>query len=125
MAGARQGGRNRELINTTASITLTANDIGKTISNYGASGSVTITLPTATTVVPGGDVLVLGAADQALIVATATTDTLVGKGDLDLDSVALQTASEMIGGGFLLTCLGAVWHVCYLTEETQTVTAVD
>lgn len=125
MAGTRQGGRNRELINTTASITLSPNDIGKTISNYGASGAVTVTLPTATTCTPGGDIIVLGAADQDLTVAPATADTLVGKGDLDLDSVTLSTSGEKIGGGFMLTCLGPVWHVAYLTEETQTVTAVD
>ena len=125
MAGFRQAGRNRELINVTASITLTANDAGKTITNYGAGGAVTVTLPTAAQCRPGDDVMVLGAADQDLTVAPATADTLVGKGDLDLDSVALSTSSEKIGGGLLFTCLGAVWHCAYLTEETQTVTAVD
>jgi hypothetical protein len=125
MAGTRQGGRNRELINTTASLTLGPNDIGKTVSNYGATGSVTITLPTASTVTPGGDVIVLGAADQDLLVNCATNDTIIGKGDADLDSVALSTSSEKLGGGFMFTCLGAVWHCAYLTEETQTVTAVD
>lgn len=125
MAGTRQGGRNRELINVTADITLSANDIGKTISNYGAAGAVVVTLPTATTCTPGGDIIVLGAADQNLTVAPATADTLIGKGDADLDSVALSTSSEKLGGGFLFTCLGAVWHCAYLTEETQTVTAVD
>jgi hypothetical protein len=103
MAGTRQGGRNRELIITT----------------------VTITLPTASGVTPGGDIMVLGAANQALIVAPATADTLVGLNDLDLDSVALQTASEMIGGALLFTCLGPVWHVAYMTEETQSATSVD
>lgn len=125
MAGTRQGGRNRELINTTASVTLLPNDIGKTISNYGASGSVTITLPTATTVTPGGDIIVLGAADQDLLVNCSTNDTIIGKGDADLDSVALSTSSEKLGGGFIFTCLGPVWHCAYITEETQTVTAVD
>jgi hypothetical protein len=125
MAGTRQAGRNRELINTTASITLSPNDAGKTITNYGAVGAVAITLPTATQCRPGDDVLVLGAANQTLTVSPATADTLVGLHDLDLDSVALQTASEMIGGGLWFTCLGPVWHVMFLTEETQTVTAAD
>ena len=38
-------------------------------------------------------------------------------------SVALSTSSEIIGGGFIFTCLSAAkWHCLFLTEETQTVT---
>lgn len=125
MAGTRQGGRNRELIVTTASITLSPNDIGKTITNLGASGAVVITLPTATTCTPGGDILILSAADQDLTVSCATADTIIGFNDLDLDSVAFAQASEKIGGALWCTCLGAKWHVAYLTEETQTNAGTD
>jgi len=125
MAGTRQPGRNRELINVTASTTLTPFDAGQPLATYGASDSVTISNPTATACWAGDDIIVLGAADQDLLVAPATSDTLIGKGDIDLDSVALSTSSEKLGGGFCFTCLGPVWHCSYWTEETQTVTAVD
>ena len=124
MAGTRQPGRNRELITTTASITLSPGDMGKTICNVGASGAVTVTLPTATTCRPGDDVIVLSCADQNLIVATATTDTLITLNDIAADSVALQTSGEKAGGGFQFTCVGSLWHCLVLCEETQTVTVV-
>lgn len=122
MAGFRQPGRNRELITTTASITLTADDLGKTICNVGASGTVTVTLPAPATCEPGGDILVLSCADQTLTVASGTADTLIALNDIAADSVSLSTAGEKAGGGFLFTCVGSKWHCAALAEETQTVT---
>lgn len=124
MAGSRQPGRQRELITATASVTLTAYDVGKTVCNVGATGSVTITLPTPASCKGGDDILVLSCADQDLIVASGTADTLITLNDVAADSVALSTTSEKAGGGFLFTCVGSKWHVACLTEETQTVTVV-
>ena len=124
MAGTRQPGRQRELITTTASITLTNFDVGKTVCNVGASGAVTITLPTPASCIAGDDILVLSCADQDLIVASGTADTLITLNDIAADSVALSTASEKAGGGFLFTCVGALWHCLDMTGETQTVTVV-
>mgnify|MGYP000101909235 CR=1 FL=1 len=124
MAGTRQPGRQREVVNVTASTTLSYVDAGKTITNVGAAGAVTITLPAPSTCRDGDDIIVLSCVDQNLIVASGTADTLITLNDIAADSVALQTTSEKAGGGFLFTCVGgsAKWHVTVLCEETQTVT---
>jgi hypothetical protein len=122
MAGFRQAGRNRELITVTADTTLGAGDVGKVICNVGASGAVNITLPTPASCRPGDDILVLSCADQDLVCTSGTADTIITLNDIAADSVALQTASEKAGGGFLFTCVGSLWHCLILCEETQTVT---
>lgn len=124
MAGTRQPGRQRELIVATASVTLTAYDVGKTVCNVGATGAVTVTLPTPASCKAGDDILVLSCADQDLTVASGTVDTLITLNDVAADSVALSTTSEKAGGGFLFTCVGSKWHVLVMCEETQTVTVV-
>lgn len=124
MAGFRQPGRQRELITVTADTTLTAHDVGKTVCNAGANGAVTITLPAPTACQKGDDILVLSCADQNLVVASGTADTLITLNDIAADSVALQTSSEKAGGGFWFTCVGSLWHCLVLCEETQTVTVV-
>lgn len=124
MAGFRQPGRQRELINTTAALTLTKFDVGKTITNVGATGSVTITLPAPSDCKDSDDIKVLSCEDQTLIVASGTADTLITFNDIAADSVALQTSGEKAGGGFTFTCVGGStkWHVAIECEETQTVT---
>lgn len=122
MAGTRNGKVTRELIITTADITLSSNDLGKTVCNVGASGSVTVTLPTAASCAIGGDILILSCADQNLVVAPATADTLIIMNDIAADSTSLATSSEKIGGGFLCTCVGAKWHVAPMITEAQTQT---
>ena len=124
MPGTRMPKQIRELITVTANTTLTTWDVGKTICNVGAGGAVTITLPTPASCSPGDDILVLSCANQDLIVASGTADTLITLNDIAADSVALSTSSEKAGGGFLFTCVGSLWHVACLTEETQTVTVV-
>lgn len=124
MAGTRQPGRQRELVNTTASLTLTQYDVGKTFTNVGASGTVTITLPAPASCNDGDEIIVLSCADQTLTVASGTADTLITFNDVAADSVSLSTTGEKVGGGFIFTCVGgsAKWHVLVLCEETQTVT---
>jgi len=120
MPGQRQPKNERELITTTASVTLTSFDMGKTVCNVGATGAVTITLPDPATCVPGSDLIVLSCADQNLIVSC--TSKLITLNNATASSVALQTAGEKLGGGFRLTAVGTKWHVSILCEETQTVT---
>lgn len=124
MAGTRMPGGQREVVNTTASITLTNFDAGKTITNVGASGTVTVTLPTPASCNDGDDIIVLSCADQTLTCTSGTADTLITFNDLAADSVSLSTTGEKIGGGFKFTCVGSStkWHVQVLCEETQTVT---
>jgi len=122
MAGTRTGKPFGELITTTADITLGVNDIGKIICNVGATGSVTVTLPTAANCVPGGVILILSCADQNLVVAPATADTLIIMNDIAADSTSLATVSEKAGGGFWCTCVGPKWHVAPMLTEAQTQT---
>lgn len=120
MAGLRQPGRGRELITTTASLTLTNQDVGKTVCNVDAAGAVTVTLPNPSTCDPGSDILVLSCADQNLI--ASCDEKLITFNNVAADSVALQTASEKAGGGFLFTCVGASWHCLPMVTEAQTIT---
>jgi len=126
MTGFRMPKIEREYINTTASITLSAGDVGKTIGNVGASGTVTITLPSAAVCQMGGDIVVLSCADQTLTV-TGTAGEFIALNDVAANSVSLGTTSEKASGGFRFTAVGSgtaptKWHVAYMTEETQTVT---
>lgn len=125
MPGTRLPTVARELVTVTASTaTLTADDLGKTVCNVGASGTVTLTLPVPTTCTPGGDILVLSCADQTLTIASGTADTLITLNDIAADSVSLGTSSEKAGGGFVFTCVGSLWHCAPMCEETQTITVV-
>lgn len=122
MAGFRQPGRQRELITTTADITLGPGDAGKTICNVGASGAVIVTLPSAANCNAGDDFLILSCADQNLTVA-GTAGQLIALNDVAANSVALSTASEKAGGAILCTVVsGTKIHCAFMTEETQTVT---
>ena len=124
MAGTRLPSVRRELITTTVSITLSADDLGKTVCNVGASDTVTVTLPAPATCTPGGDILVLSCADQTLTVTSGTADTLITLNDIAADSVSFGTSSEKAGGGFLFTCVGALWHCAPHITEAQTITVV-
>src|SRR3990167_4776851 len=109
----------------TAAYRMTRHDLGKILTNRGAAGSVTLTLPPQSVLEVGWWVIVYGAVlAQNLIVASDTTDTITTLNDLLADSVALQTASERAGGGFLLIWDGTGWLCHTMTEETQTVTVV-
>lgn len=123
MAGTRQPGRNRELIvETGTTLTLSAADAGKTVCNVGATGALTVTLPSAATCRPGDDFLFLSCADQSFTI-DGTAGQFITLNDVAANSMALSTTSEKAGGGMLVTCVSAAkFHVAFLTEETQTVT---
>ena len=123
MSGFRQPGKQRELLVVTATtITLTAHDAGKVISNVGAAGNLAITFPAASTCQPGDQIMVLSCA-AGTITCSFTAGELITLNDVSANSVALSTSSEIIGGGFLFTCVsGSKWHCSIMCEETQTVT---
>ena len=126
MSRFRQPTVESEYHNTTASLTLTANDSGKTFGNVGASGTVTLTLPAVATFPMGGTVEVLSCADQVLTV-DGTAGEFIALNDVAANSVSLGTSSEKASGGCKFTAVGSgtvptKWHVRYYTEETQTVT---
>ena len=120
MAGLRMPGLGREYVAVTGNTTLTNFDVGKTFSNLGAAGSVTITLPDPTTCQPGDDIRILACADQTL--AFTSTSKLITFNNAAASTCTLSTSGEKIGGGFTVTCTGAKWHVLMHLEETQTVT---
>lgn len=123
MSGFRQPGGNPELIvETGTTLTIGPGDAGKVFCNVGSSGNIAYTVQSAALFRPGDQIYVLSAAAGTTTVSF-TAGQLIAMNDLAANSVALSTSSEIIGGGFLFTCLSASkWHCCPLTEETQTVT---
>lgn len=122
MPGLWQGKRDREVVALTASTTLTNNDMGKTFTNRGASGSITITLPTASGDNAGGEVRVRVVADQTVIVQSATNDKIVIFNDAAADTVAWQTVGEKIGGGGMFESDGTNWFFSAINAGANTVT---
>jgi hypothetical protein len=95
-------------------------DFGTIFTTRGAGGAVTFTLPAASGN-SGQWVEFYCVADQNMII-TGTDEELVVLNDLTADSIAFQTASEKIGGGFRAVCDGTSWIVVPLATETQTIT---
>jgi len=113
----------RNVVAKTASYTVVAADHGTLFTNRGATGAVTFTLPaTASVGLRYGFYVV---ADQNVIVASGTADTLVVHNDATADSIAFQTASEKIGGMVEVIGDGTGWLTrVSLGFESQTVTIV-
>lgn len=95
----------------TTSYTITpADPCGTLFTNRGAAGAVTLTLPAPSAVPVGQWYLIAGFADQNILVATATADTLVVINDVAADSLAMSTASAKIGCMMLVVCDGTNWY---------------
>lgn len=122
MPGLRQPSVDREVVALTASTTLSNYDLGKTFTNRGASGSVTITLPTASGDNAGGEIRVRVVADQTVVVNSATNDKIVIFNDAAADSVAWQTSGEKIGGGGMFESDGTNWFFSAINAGANTVT---
>jgi hypothetical protein len=123
MAGLRQPGGNKELINTVGTTcTITPHDVGKVHHNLDNTGNVAYTVQSAALFTPGDQITVLSADGGTLTVAF-TAGQLITFNNVAATSVALSTAGEIIGGGFIFTCLSAAkWHCLPLVEDTQTIT---
>lgn len=70
----------------TATATLTSIDIGKTISDYGASGNTAITLPAPKA---GMELRFVAVTANTRTISTPTADKLISVGDAAADSIAL------------------------------------
>lgn len=113
----------KNIIAKTANYTVLLADNETLFTNKGAAGAVTFTLPT--TAIEGLHYGFFVAADNNLIVAGGTADTLIVFNDAAADSIAFQTASEKLGGMFEVFGDGALWMVkVSLGAETQTPTIV-
>ena len=94
----------------TASYTVLESDFGGVLTTRGASGAITFTLPAVQAKYKGAVVDFVNVAGQNMIIA-GTAGELVVMNDLAANSVAVQTASELIGGSFRAICDGTSWLI--------------
>ena len=123
MSGLRQPGGNKELVNTVGTaLAVTPHDVGKVLTNLANTGNVAYTFQTAANFRPGDQITVLSV-DDGTVTCSFTAGQLITFNNAAAGSVALSTSNEIIGGGFLFTCLSAAkWHCAFLTGPAQTVT---
>ncbi len=113
----------RTVIAKTGNFTVLEAQNGTLFTNRAAGGAVTFTLPT--TAKKGLHYGFFVVADQNVIVAGGSADTMVVFNDATADSIAFQTASEKIGGMIEVYGDGTGWLTkVSLGAETQTPTIV-
>jgi hypothetical protein len=99
----------RNIVAKVADYTVTEADNNTLFTNRGAAGAVVFTLPaTAKKGLRFGFHVVAG---QNVTVTAGTADTLVAFNDATADSVAYSTASELIGGRYIVEGDGTGWLV--------------
>lgn len=108
----------------TASYTVNLNESGTVFTTRGATAAVTFTLP-AVASAAGCVYLFFNAVDFAMTIASAEGDNMIMKNDVDLDSIAFSTTSELIGGAAMIVGDGTSWLCFILSEELVTVTGAD
>jgi hypothetical protein len=117
----RNGLPNTKMEAKTAAYQVTKEDSGTIFHTTGATAAVTFTLPPITDG-PFWFLFICGA-DIGMTVAAKVADTAVTFNDLNADSVAFSTASEMIGAQIEVYCDGTTLFVLpRLASEAQTVT---
>lgn len=105
----------------TADYTITALDNGSHFDNTGATGTVNFTLPAIANGYAFGFHAV---ADQILKVISAEGTNVVALNNASATSVAVQTGSQKIGGGFFIfsNAAGTKWLVENASAGTNTIT---
>jgi hypothetical protein len=101
----------------TADRTVSAFDCGKTFTNRGAAGTVTLTLPVVSAGFNGWNIKAIRLAAQSFVVATNPVDTLVISADAAADSVTLAT----IGHGVEIWCDGTQFYALLLPGAAATI----
>jgi len=109
-----------EIVNKTASYTITSADFGKIFTNRGDGDAIIFTLPAASG--NAGEVVEFYSVSDNDFSVTGTDEELVTLNDLTADKVGWATASEKIGGGFKAICDGTSWLMIPYGTETQTLT---
>lgn len=99
----------RDIVAVTADKTLTAADADTLFTNRGAAGAVNFTLPATPAKLLRFGIFV--AAAQNVTLTSGTADTLITFADATADTVALVTASKLIGGMFEVLGDGTGWIV--------------
>lgn len=111
----------RDIVAKTANYTVTVADADTYFTNRGAAGAVTFTLPT--TPLKGLRYCFHAVASQNVIVAAGTAGTMIAMNDAAANSLAFQTANEIIGGSIEVLGDGVSWLTqVHLGLETQTPT---
>lgn len=97
----------RRTIAKTASYTINPaiDRPGTVFTNAGAAGAVTFTLPAPGQGTRGWWYRFVGVADQNIIVAALTADTLIVIDDTAADSLAIQTAGQRISAEIEAKCV--------------------
>ena len=113
--------RVQSVIDLTTNTTVAAGHWGGILTNNGATTTITITLPTASSTTTGAWVDVFVTQATSVVVATATTDTLAVDGDAAADSIAWQTSSHQIGNGARFINAGSIW-MCKLNPAATSTT---
>jgi len=85
---------------------------GTVITNRGATGSVTATLPTPGSGLKGHWYIFWLHANQSFIVAAPSTNTLVTIGDATADNVGFQISNKKVGRAIYAECDGTSWFAC-------------
>jgi len=107
----------------TTAYTITAADSGTVITNRGATGSVTLTLPTVASGFNGVNVLIMAVvAAQNLVISAQTAGQIVTFNDAAANSITISTTNEIIGAAFRAICDGTSWLLFPMLNEGQTVT---
>jgi len=113
------------IVAKTAAYTVKAEESGTIFFTTGATAAVTFTLPA----ISDGPWYFefYATADFAMTVAAATADTAVSFNDLAADSVAISTASEILGGGIRAVCDGTTLVIAGMPSKShaQTVTVAS
>lgn len=112
-------GQRRTVSAKTANYTITADETGTIFTTYGAGAAVTFTLPA---VAAGLYYDIYSAANQNLVVAAPSANTMVAFNDVTASQVSLQTANQLTGGGFRLWSDGTSWMVAPIVDPAATVT---
>lgn len=119
MTGVSMSG-SRKVTDLTANTTISATQLNGVITNRGAAGAITVTLPDA----PGTGAWLdyRGVADQDITFATNTADTLIILNDAAADSLAFSTAGNKIGAAASFIFDGTGWHATDLKGTATTAT---
>lgn len=105
----------------TANYTVKLRDCGKLLTNRGAGGTITFTLPVSAASLKGFSIEFYTVAAQAIVIASSPSDTLVVHADATADSV---TTAATIGQHFKVVFDGTGWLVISNPSAATTATAV-
>lgn len=96
----------RRVVGKAASYTIVypMDSPGTVFTNDAAVGAITFTLPTASKELEGTEYSFRPVVDQSIVVQPPAVDTAIGLNDVAIDSLALQTGGQKVGGELKALC---------------------